>query len=520
MTAASMLRWPGFGWAVVTVVVVVLVAPVVGSSPVRAAPAVKAVGSWSMVPLVKDANGDGFIDGDGGVPAAGALSLDPSTRLVGAGNFIAQPHERLIGGALSWYLEDAGYPVELNACRSRGTRYVWAITDSAGSPVVTTTPRALGKKTCRRSLLLPEGSYTARLTVTSLGAKSTVALPLTVQNLLMVVLGDSYASGEGNPRNVEAWLRSGGMFTGFRPYWDDEPCRRSVHGGAAQAALALEQASARTSVTLVDVSCSGATIDAGILGPQTSAGQTTSQIEQVRGIIGSRPIDLVSLTVGGNDVGFTSILTSCATKANCPVQPASTRPLTGFPTLQDGAQARIAALPGAYARVAACLGGTSCALAGPGQDAALPLSPGAAVLPTLYPDITRAASGGPCTYLTMDAQDFRWARDTLLVPSPGPSYAYTLTTGRTVPLSVAAGTLNSQVVATAGLGWRPVTGAWEASGDSTTGHGVCAGSQAWVFGLTALAGFANASFHPNPAGQRTLGQAIAAAAQAALMNPR
>ena len=58
----------------------------------------EAIGTWSMVPQSKDANGDGFIDGDGGVPAAGALSLQPASTFVGAGNFVAQPNERLIGG--------------------------------------------------------------------------------------------------------------------------------------------------------------------------------------------------------------------------------------------------------------------------------------------------------------------------------------------------------------------------------------------------------------------------------------
>jgi len=58
--------------------------------------------------------------------------------------------------------------------------------------------------------------------------------------------------------------------------------------------------------------------------------------------------------------------------------------------------------------------------------------------------------------------------------------------------------------------------AWQATGDSPVGHGVCAGPQAWVFGLTALSGFAPASFHPNPPGQGVAGEAIAAAAAAAL----
>ena len=76
---------------------------VLGIALAGAAPAVgaeaRAVAQWSMIPQAKDANGDGIIDGDGGVPRRGALSLSPSTTFVGEGNRVAQPHERLIGGA-------------------------------------------------------------------------------------------------------------------------------------------------------------------------------------------------------------------------------------------------------------------------------------------------------------------------------------------------------------------------------------------------------------------------------------
>ena len=58
--------------------------------------------------------------------------------------------------------------------------------------------------------------------------------------------------------------------------------------------------------------------------------------------------------------------------------------------------------------------------------------------------------------------------------------------------------------------WLSVAGIWGASGESTTGHGVCAGDESWVFGVTTLSGpFASAAFHPNPAGQRSIGRQIA-----------
>ena len=136
----------------------------VAGTPAVAAPGPTAKPAWSMVPMSKDANGDGFIDGDGGVPRSGAMSLQPSRTFVGAGNGIAQPHERLIGGSLSWYLDAAGYPVRLDACGSRGTSFSWTITGPSGSR--TTPARALKKKTCKTTVLLPEGAHTLTLTVT------------------------------------------------------------------------------------------------------------------------------------------------------------------------------------------------------------------------------------------------------------------------------------------------------------------------------------------------------------------
>lgn len=489
----------------------------VTGSEAFAAPGPDAVGRWSMVPQSKDSDGDGVIDGDGGVPQSGALSLQPSARMVGAGNRVAQPHERLIDGALSWYLSDRGFAVRLNACSSSGDEARWLIEGAqAGSDgeIATTPWRPLARRTCSSTVRLPEGSYTAVLEVRQGRRRDRATLPITVDNIIVVSLGDSYASGEGNPRNVRAWLRQGGSFS---PYWDDDGCRRSARGAPALAALALEKSSAQTSVTLIDVSCSGATVDAGVLGSQPSAGQSASQVEQAAALLRGRAADLVVISVGGNDVGFGSILEACALRANCPVSAPRAGPLAGSPTVQAGIQQQTAALAGDYARIAACLGGASCTLADGRAVPALPLAPGARVLPTLYPDITRAADGAPCSYLTIPPQDFAWARATILDPAPPPTYPYPLTSGGSAVLSVAAGSLNGQILASARLpGWVPVGGTWSASGDTPEGHGVCAEDQSWVFGFTGFSGLPSASFHPNPIGQDVLAAAITQAARAAL----
>lgn len=479
---------------------------IAGALP-QAPSAPMAVASWSMVPLVKDVNRDGVIDGDGGVPTSGSFTKFPAARLIGAGNRVAQPNERLIDGRLSWYL-GAGLPVRLDACRSTiGAEHRWVVdgTPTAWSP--------LTRKGCARTIDLLEGPHAVTLEVRRAGRIARSALDVTATNILLVALGDSYASGEGNPRNVDAWIASPGAFDA---YWDDAACHRSVLGGPARAALALEQASPRTSVTLVDVACSGATIEQGILGPQPNAAGL-SQIEQVRQIVGDRPIDAVTISIGGNDVGFGSVLETCLLATDCPLTRPTGGVLAGFPTVQQGVQARTGELPSLFARVAGCLGGASCTISGPGTDAPLVLSAGAPVVPMLYPDITRAASGAPCSVLGMSRSDFSWARSSMLVPQPGAVVSYTRANGTAVSLPLPNGSLNGQVQATAGLGWHPATGTWDASGSSPVGHGVCAGPQAWAFDVTAaILGQPNAAFHPNPTGQQQVAAALAAAVQAAL----
>lgn len=492
----------------VALILGVLVVATGTALPAAAAPSPTAVGTWSMVPQSKDVDGNGTIDGDGGFPRTGAMTREPALTYKGAGNRIAQDHERLINGSLSWYLSSKGYPVQLDACRSSGAEFRWQIRQG-DALVRSTTWRPLNERTCRQEILLPEARYSLTLNVRSGGRTDRASLRADVRNILIVAMGDSYASGEGNPRNVDAWLREGAP---FRPYWDDDPCNRSVLGAPSRAALELEESSRVTSVTLVNVTCSGATVARGILGAQVGNGQTSSQLEQAAQIIDGHEADVVLLSIGGNDVGFTSVLQACALSNNCPLSKPPAGVLGSYPTVQSGVQARTGQLPADLDRIAACLGTESCTLKDGRVTAGLPMAPGARVLPTLYPDITRAADGQACSYLTLTRSDFAWARSTMLLPDPPRPYPYLTTSGATVPLPMDSGSLNEVLAATFRLsGWQPVLGTWQASGDSPTGHGVCAGGDAWVFGVTTLAGFSSASFHPNPRGQEAMGRAIATA---------
>ena len=469
-------------------------------------PQVVAKASWSMVDTIKDVNNDGFIDGDGGVPKSGALSINPSVQMVGEGNHIAQPHERLIGGALSWYLSQAGFPVTLNACESRGSQYSWTLLNTTTQAVTSIATKQLTKATCKTHATLPEGSYTFTLNVTAGTTNATVTIPATVKNILMVAMGDSYASGEGNPRNVDAWLTQGGPFSAFRPYWDNDVCHRSVHGAPALAALALEKTSALTSVTLVDVSCTGATVRQGILGVQPGTGQT--QIALAKSLIGEQPVDLVSISIGGNDIGFGSVLSSCLLNANCPLSKPTSGALQSYPTLQAGVSDQTAKLQAAYSEIANCLSKRTC-------PSGINLAPTASVLPTMYPDLARNSNGAICSYLSMTQQDFTWARAAILNPTPPSEVAYTTTSQTVASLSITS-SLNRQITNTTALGWKPVLGSWTRSGDSAMGHGVCAGTASWTFGVQFGGQMSSASFHPNPQGQIELGKALLEAAKIAI----
>jgi len=163
----------------------------------------------------------------------------------------------------------------------------------------------------RLELAVPEGVYRVTLDVEARlpwgTARARSAREITVQDLLVVAMGDSYASGEGNPER-------GRGPAGAPAQWADAPgdpgaaaahaaAHRSTAGWPALVALELEQADPSTSVTFVSVASTGARVDSGVMLPQAGT-DVPSQIDQIAALVGDRPIDLLLLSVGGNDIGF------------------------------------------------------------------------------------------------------------------------------------------------------------------------------------------------------------------------
>ena len=67
-----------------------------------------------------------------------------------------------------------------------------------------------------------------------------------VADRLIVVMGDSFASGEGNPHTPIVY---GSDRIIAQPTWDDRKCHRSMYAGGARAARILEQEDPHSSVT-------------------------------------------------------------------------------------------------------------------------------------------------------------------------------------------------------------------------------------------------------------------------------
>src|SRR5215467_10084418 len=192
----------------------------------------------------------------------------------------------------------------------------------------------------------------------SLQASTTVQ----TRDVLIVGLGDSTASGEGNPiapvalndngfcfrrvagtdrqrfflpgrakANVVADCPLPGDVLDQRDAWEAAnaqwlfaPCHLSLYSYQARAALALAIENPSLSVTYYPMGCTGATIREGLLGSQKARERpkhngmplpatVNGQIEQLASYLrtgqsNARPADLIFLTIGGNDLDFSGLV--------------------------------------------------------------------------------------------------------------------------------------------------------------------------------------------------------------------
>ena len=233
------------------------------------------------------------------------------------------------------------WSINLDGCASTAVRkiqtYVFTITQDASG-----WQRTVSSPSCRVSLntLPAQGTYKATLTVKtdfnpSVGTSRPVEQDVRIRDYLLVSLGDSMASGEGNPERDGSYKIIFNNITGKATKigvtrtarWQDERCHRSNRSGPARAARARELADKKTSITFISFACSGAEIAnlvsqryQGIVpkGTSTVPAQVSAVSVQVGPQAGRarRPIDQLSVAVGANDVDFSSILERCAKTPN------------------------------------------------------------------------------------------------------------------------------------------------------------------------------------------------------------
>lgn len=189
-----------------------------------------------------------------------------------------------------------------------------------------------------------EGTYTVSLRIVDAdGAEETDTADVVVKDWLIFGLGDSYGSGEGNP-DVRATLPDPSEFETAgvgsvaaespaaveltaadegAAVWQNRRCHRSATSGQVQAARRLERADRHSSVTFVHLACSGARVWKGLIGLyegveyEDGEDLIEPQIERVAELAGRYEIDALIVSIGGNDVNFSSIIEACIVGENC-----------------------------------------------------------------------------------------------------------------------------------------------------------------------------------------------------------
>ncbi len=192
-------------------------------------------------------------------------------------------------------------------------------------------------------------------------APQRVSTEIVVRDLFIAGLGDSIASGEGNPDRAIALSDEGFCFRSYlgtastqyyRPsragfkggraceapdtlqnwqrysaLWFNSACHRSLYSYQTRTALALAVRYPHIAVTYLPLACTGATIPDGLLGsqrasecPPTKSGSTcqgtvSAQLGELRTALAAakkrqpdRKLDLVLLSIGANDINFSGLV--------------------------------------------------------------------------------------------------------------------------------------------------------------------------------------------------------------------
>lgn len=194
-------------------------------------------------------------------------------------------------------------------------------------------------------------------------APQRVTTEIAVRDIFIAGLGDSIASGEGNPDRPVTLTDDGFCFRSylggpagmyFRPgragfkgaracdtsdgtslqnwqragaQWFNPACHRSLYSYQTRMAIALAAQNPQIAVTYLPLACTGATIDEGLFGSQrarecvvgknglTCQGTVNAQITELREALRAatqrqpgRQLDLLLLSIGANDIDFSGLV--------------------------------------------------------------------------------------------------------------------------------------------------------------------------------------------------------------------
>lgn len=194
-------------------------------------------------------------------------------------------------------------------------------------------------------------------------APQRVTTQIAVRDIFIAGLGDSIASGEGNPDRAVTLSDDGFCFRSylggpagmyFRPgragfkgaracdtsdgtslqnwqragaQWMNPACHRSLYSYQTRMAIALATQNPQIAVTYLPLACTGATINEGMFGSQrarecvvgksslTCQGTVNAQVSELREALTAatrrqpdRQLDLILLSIGANDVDFSGLV--------------------------------------------------------------------------------------------------------------------------------------------------------------------------------------------------------------------
>jgi lysophospholipase L1-like esterase len=139
-----------------------------------------------------------------------------------------------------------------------------------------------------------------------------------VKDYLIVVMGDSFASGEGNP-DVKG--NHDLIFSDDNAIWLEPKAHRSFKGALSLIAAKLEADDPYSCVTFVNVATSGAKTSHGLLFQQHPDWQLKGQIAEVKDYIRGRKIHMILLSIGLNDFGDASGMSALIKAAVDPLPP-------------------------------------------------------------------------------------------------------------------------------------------------------------------------------------------------------